>query len=113
MAKDIFSHTVHAPFMAIKPNKRIKVLGRKPEDVPYKALEKDFGPLTAKSPDPLKDEPIKPLEIIRKAKPKPLTEEEKKKILNSYSPPPTETPSYLTLKISGKKQMQSDKNLVR
>ncbi len=113
--KNIFEHTVYAPFTGLLPKGRIKVNGRKDSEKDYKPLEADFGPLAAKKPDPLKDEPIRPLEVCRRPKPKPLTEAEKKKILeDSYSPPTDNSlPSYLTLRISGKKQMESDKHLIK
>lgn len=116
MAKSkIFSHTVYAPFQYV-PKKRIKINGRKKPD--YVGLENDFGPLSSKEPDRLKDgqEYFKPLEVIRKkdTKKKLLTPEEKKKLEEtSYIGPCAETPSYLIPNVSGKTQLQRDKNLVK
>lgn len=54
MAKtNLFQHTVYSPFSLIQPNKRIKIIGRVNPD--YVGNEADFGPLSAKSEEPIID----------------------------------------------------------
>jgi hypothetical protein len=50
---NLFEHAVFRPFVEILPKKRIKINGRKDKD--YVGNEADFGPLSAKSEEPIID----------------------------------------------------------